>query len=192
MKFWIKRHIPLFLFIICLLVLALELNTAQKQENQKDIQEQAIAINIEVPTRVYDGNKFVDNLSIKDFVIYEDGKKQKVDAVYLIKERAIKRKEIVEEEDLTKKEELEKKVSPEEQRHFIFVFDLLEYLPQINEVIDYFFQNVMQPSDTVQVFTPVGNYRLTPESIKAKTKIEMADSLKNIVKKNEGQRFETH
>lgn len=184
MKIKIKGHIPVFLFTMCTFVFALELNTAQKQENQKKIQEQAIAINIEVPVRVYDGNKFVENLTIKDFVIYEDGKKQNIDAVYLMKERAIKRKEIVERETVPKEEELEEKVVPEEQRHFIFVFELLEYLPQINEVIDYFFQNVLQPSDAVQVLTPVGNYRLTPESIKEKTKEEMADSLKSLCKKD--------
>jgi len=137
-----------------------------------------------VPVRVYDGNKFVDNLNIKDFVIYEDGKKQEVDAVYLIKERAIKRKESVEEKTIPKKEEIEKRFAPEEQRHFVFVFELLEYLPQINEVIDYFFQNVMKPTDAARVITPVGSYRLTPESLKTKTKYQMADSLKNIVRKD--------
>lgn len=35
--------------------------------------EQAIAINIEVPVRVFEGDEFVDNLSIKDFEVYEDG-----------------------------------------------------------------------------------------------------------------------
>lgn len=150
----------------------------------QEIQEKATAINIEVPVRVYDGNKFVDDLTIKDFIIYEDGKKQEIDAVYLIKERAIERKEIVEEEAMPIQKEVEKKFAPEEQRHFIFVFELLEYLPQINEVIDYFFQNVMQASDAVQVLTPVSIYRLTPESFKIKTKQHMAESLKNILKKD--------
>ena len=169
-------------FIIGVLLLILFLPGQEIQE--QEIQEKATAINIEEPVRVFDGNKFVDNLNIKDFVIYEDGKKQKIDAVYLMKERVIERKEIVEEKDIATKEEIEEKVAPEEPRHFIFVFELLEYLPQINEVIEYFFQNVLRPSDTVQVLTPVGNYRLTPESIKEKTKTEMADSLRNIVKKD--------
>ena len=147
----------------------------------QEIQEKATAINIEVPVRVYDGNKFVENLNIKDFVIYEDGKKQKVDAVYLIKERAIKRKESVE-EAIPKQQESEKRFAPEEQRHFVFVFELLEYLPQINEIIDYFFQDVMQPSDSVRIITPVGSYRLTPESLK--TKQDLAASLKSVVKKD--------
>jgi len=141
----------------------------------QEIQEKATAVNIEVPVRVYDGNKFVGNLTIEDFIIYEDGEKQEIDAVYLIKERAIQRKESVEEETIPRQEKMEKRFAPEEQRHFIFVFELLEYLPQINEVIDYFFQNVMQPSDAVRIITPVGSYRLTPESLKTNTKQDMAE-----------------
>jgi uncharacterized membrane protein len=171
----IKRCIPLFLLDFCLLIPVSFLNTAQEQEKQQEIQEQAIAVNIEVPVRVYDGNKFVENLTIKDFVIYEDGKKQDIDVVYLIKERAIERKESVEEETVPKKKEMEKKFAPQEQRHFVFVFELLEYLPQINDVIDYFFQNVMQPSDAVNVITPVSSYRLTPESLQTKTKDQIAE-----------------
>jgi len=184
MKINIERCIPLLLLAICLLIPASNLNTAQEQEKDQKIQEQAIAVNIEVPVRVYDGNKFVEDLTIKDFVIYEDGKKQDIDAVYLIKERAIQRKESVEEEAIPEQEKKEEKFAPDEQRHFVFVFELLEYLPQINDVIDYFFQNVMQASDAVRVLTPVSIYRLTPESLKTKTKDQMAESLKNIVKKD--------
>ena len=184
MKINIERCIPLLFLAICLLIPASNLNTAQEQEKDQKIQEQAIAVNIEVPVRVYDGNKFVEDLTIKDFVIYEDGKKQDIDAVYLIKERAIQRKESVEEEAIPEQEKKEEKFAPDEQRHFVFVFELLEYLPQINDVIDYFFQNVMQASDAVRVLTPVSIYRLTPESLKTKTKDQMAESLKNIVKKD--------
>jgi hypothetical protein len=42
----------------------------------------------------------------------------------------------------------------------------------------------MQPSDAVRIITPVGSYRLTPESLKTKTKHQMVGSLKNICKKD--------
>lgn len=176
--------ITILSFILFFPFLMLESNTVQEQEKEQEIQEEAIAVNIEVPVRVYDGNKFVDDLTIKDFIIYEDGKKQDIDAVYLIKERAIERKESMGEEDLAKKQKTEEKFASQEKRHFVFVFELLEYLPQINEVIEYFFHNVMQPSDAVRVVTPVGSYRLSPESLQTKTRQEMADSLKTIVKKD--------
>ena len=53
----------------------------------QQIQEQSVVINVEIPTRVFDGNTFVDNLTIDDFEIYEDGKLQKLDAIYLIKKK---------------------------------------------------------------------------------------------------------
>jgi len=36
----------------------------------QQVQEEAIAINIEVPVRVHDGNKFIENLAIGDFEIH--------------------------------------------------------------------------------------------------------------------------
>jgi len=50
----------------------------------QEIQEEAVAINIEVPVRVFKGKTFIDNLTIEDFEIYEDGILQKTEAVYLI------------------------------------------------------------------------------------------------------------
>jgi VWFA-related protein len=152
----------------------------------QEIQEKATAINIEVPVRVYDGNRFVENLTIKDFELYEDGVIQDIDAVYLIKERTIKRKESFEKQELIPEEDIEKKFAPEEPRHFFLVFELLDYTPQIKEVADYFFHNVIQPEDTLQVMTPVKTYRLKAESFKKKTKEEMGKALWNIVKKDVG------
>ena len=73
-------------FIIGLLVLILFLSG-------QEIQEKATAINIEVPVRVFYKNKFIDNLTINDFEVFEDGKLQKIEAVYLIQERQVKREE---------------------------------------------------------------------------------------------------
>ena len=39
----------------------------------QEIQEEAIAINIEVPVRVYNGNTFVKGLRINDFEVFEEG-----------------------------------------------------------------------------------------------------------------------
>ena len=44
----------------------------------QEIQHDAIAINIEVPVRVFKGKTFIDNLSIDDFEIYEEGVLQKI------------------------------------------------------------------------------------------------------------------
>jgi VWFA-related protein len=179
MKMWRGEKLKKGTFIIGILFLILF--TAGQE-----IQEEAIAINIEVPVRVYDGNKFVENLTIEDFELYEDAVLQKIDAVYLIKERTIKRKESVEKEELVKEENIEKKFAPKEPRHFFIVFELLDYTPQIKGIADYFFQNIIQPEDTLQIMTPVKTYRLKAESFKKKTKEEMGKALWSIVKKDVG------
>ena len=60
---------------------------------QETLIETSLVLNIEVPVRVFNGGKFVDNLKIKDFELWEDGIKQKIEAVYLIKKNTIHRKE---------------------------------------------------------------------------------------------------
>ena len=52
----------------------------------QEIQHEAVAINIEVPVRVFKGDMFIDNLTIDDFELYENGKLQEIEAVYLIKD----------------------------------------------------------------------------------------------------------
>ena len=86
----------------------------------QEIQHETIVVNIEVPVRVFDRGKFVDNLTIDDFEVYEDGKLQEIVAVYLIKKTTIERKEEVTEEKFT----------PEVSRNFIFVFEMREYFPK--------------------------------------------------------------
>ena len=49
----------------------------------QEIQHEAVAINIEVPVRVFKGDTFIDNLTINDFELHEDGKLQAIEAVYL-------------------------------------------------------------------------------------------------------------
>ncbi|UCE21357.1 MAG: hypothetical protein JSV46_03790, partial [Candidatus Aminicenantes bacterium] len=74
--------------------------------------EDSIVINVEVPVRVFDGGKFVDNLGIDDFEVFEDGVPQKIVAVYEINKKTI-----------TRKEE-KKEFKPETSRHFYLFFQI--------------------------------------------------------------------
>ena len=108
----------------------------------KEIQEEAIAVNIEVPVRVFKGNTFVGNLSIDDFEVYEEGVLQEIEAVYLINKTSI-----------AKKSEEKKKFSPETSRNFYLFFEITEYTPKVGDAIDYFIQNVILPTDNLVVIT---------------------------------------
>lgn len=134
----------------------LSLSSGQLQDLK--IQHEAIAINIEVPVRVFKGDTFIDYLSLSDFELYEDGKPQTIEAVYLIKKTSIEKEEM-------DKEEAKKIYRPEVSRYFVFVFALYEYLPKINEILDYFFDEVYLPGDTLNIATPVKTYNLNPRAI---------------------------
>jgi VWFA-related protein len=113
----------------------------------QEIQEKAAAINIEVPVRVFKGNKFIDNLTIDDFEVFEDGKLQKIEAVYLIQERQVKR------------EESEKHFFPEaKKRNFVLIFEMMRYSKNVGEGVDYFIKNVIMPGDSLILITPMERY----------------------------------
>ncbi len=70
----------------------------------QEIQHEAIAINIEVPVRVFKGDTFIDNLTVDDFEVYEEGVIQTVEAVYFIRKTEIIKKEIKKEDEAIKEE----------------------------------------------------------------------------------------
>ncbi|MFH2041171.1 MAG: hypothetical protein ABIJ35_01490, partial [Acidobacteriota bacterium] len=99
---------------------------------KQDIQHEAVAVNIEVPVRVYSKGDVIDNLKIEDFELYDDGKLQKIDALYFLKHSEITRME--------SREELPDNlpvIQPDTQRHFVLIFQMMKYLPEVGEALDY-------------------------------------------------------
>jgi len=140
--------------------------------SSQQIQEESIVINVEVPARVFKGNTIVDSLTIEDFEVYEDGKLQKIEAVYLIKKKSIERKEE------------KKRFAPQTARNFFLWFEISEYMPRLREAIDYFFDNVFFPGDNLIVITPLKTYNLKDQALKVKSREEVADKLIGIIRKD--------
>lgn len=145
----------------------------------QEIQEKATAVNIEVPVRMFEGNKFVENLGIDNFEIYEDGVLQKIEAAYLIKKTGRERHQ-----ELIEDEQSIKKFTPRINRNFILVFESTEYIPKTGEAGEYFFENILQSDDTLLVVTPAKSYRFNNRSFKNYSRIEMATQLKNKLRKH--------
>lgn len=61
--------------------------------SQQIFKEESFVINVEVTARVFKGGMFVDDLTINDFQVFEEGIPQKIEAVYLVKKRTIERSE---------------------------------------------------------------------------------------------------
>jgi VWFA-related protein len=136
-------------------------------------------INIEVPVRVFKGSTFVDNLTINDFEVYEDGKLQKIEAVYLIKKTNIES-----EETLLEKKEARKKFAPEVSRNFVLMFEITDYLPKLKEALEYFFENVIAPGDTLMVVTPVKSYKFNKKALEIAPRHEIAKRLNEMLRKD--------
>ena len=134
-------------------------------------------VNIEVPVRVYRGDRFVDDLSIDDFEITEDGKPQRIEAVYLIRKTEIKKSEGRSAPALK---------PPVESRHFVLFFEMDEYLSEVNKVLENFFGEVVQPLDTVWIVTPKNNIQLKKDALNSVARKTIAEQLKSRLRRDIG------
>ena len=145
----------------------------------QELQHEAIAVNIEVPVRVFTKGKFVEALSIDDFEVYEDGLLQRIEALYLVKKTVIEREET----------ELDKKMGrriylPEVSRTFVLVFEMMDYFPQVEETLTYFFENVFLPDDFLYVVTPQKTYSFKKEFLDRTPTEVIVDQLKEKLSKD--------
>ncbi len=138
----------------------------------QELSHDTLVVNIEVPVRVYKGGKFIDSITIDDFEVYEDGKLQKTEAVYLIKKKYIERKEE------------KKRFAPQTSRSFYLLFEVTEYTPRMGDALNYFIQDVLASGDNLQIVTPVKTYRVKSERLKIIPKELIANQLKEILKRD--------
>lgn len=152
-------------FIIGVLVLGLTLFG-------QEITHESLVINIEIPVRVYQGKTFIDNLTIDDFEVFEDGVPQKIEAVYLVKKTDIERREE------------NKRFSPKTSRNFYLLFEVNEYTARMGKAVDYFIHTVLFSGDNLVVVTPMKTYRMKPEVLDTMPRDEVADRLKGILRRD--------
>jgi VWFA-related protein len=140
----------------------------QSQTLQYDVR----VVNIEVPVRVFDGDFFVENLTIDDFEVYENGVPQKLQAIYLIKKSAVERRE-------------EKTpFAPKTDRNFFLFFQIYAYHPKIEDAVRYFVGDILKPGDSLTVVTSIRPYHLKKEWIEKSSKDEIARQLVGLVKRD--------
>jgi len=128
--------------------------------------------NIEVPVRVFINQQFVDNLTIDDFEIYENGIPQKIEALYLANKNSIARQQEL------------KAFSPQTARHYFLLFQIIEYNPKLEASIDYFFKNVLLPQDTLTLMTPQKNYHLSSEALQKKKREDISKEMLKLLRKD--------
>ncbi len=140
--------------------------------HSQEISEEAFVVNVEVPVRVYKGGLFVDNLTIDDFEIFENGVPQKIEAVYLVKKRTIERRQE------------KKRFAPQISRNFFLFFEISDYTPKIGDAVDYFIHKVVIPGDKLIIVSPMKTYRMTAEAFEFYSKDALASQLKQILRRD--------
>lgn len=166
-----EMRIPLMLEGYCLLIICAA--PLAGQTGSPPQQHESVVVNIEVPVRVMKKNAFVDGLTLADFEVFENGVRQNIEAVYLIRDKRILREE---------KAAGAAPPPPRSARHYILYLDLKEYLPKIGDALDYFFSDVIGPEDTLFVVTPVKTYRFKSEALSRVPRPRIAERLKDKLK----------
>jgi len=138
----------------------------------QQVAEESMVINIEVPVRVFQGDAFVNTLTIKDFEVLEDGVPQTLEAVYLVNKRSIERSEE------------KRRFAPDTERNFYLFFEISDYSSRLGEAVEYFVQNVLFPGDVLTIVTPVKTYRMRSSALEHKTREEIVEQLKGILRKD--------
>jgi hypothetical protein len=138
----------------------------------QQIKEESLVINIEVPVRVYKDHTFVDNLSLDDFEVLENGVPQRIEAVYLIKKRTVERSEE------------KRRFTPVTQRNFYLFFEITEYDPKLEHAVDYFIHNVVVPTDNLVIVTPMKTYRMKSKTFKVMPRNKVVEQLIGILRKD--------
>jgi len=138
----------------------------------QEVTHETLVINIEVPVRVFKGNQFIDNLTIDDFELYENGKLQKLEAVYLIRKKDIERKDE------------KKEFSPDTTRTFYLFFEITDYSPRLRDAMGYFMQNILGPEDSLFISTPMKTYEMSSKALKFKSKEAIVDDLIGVLRRD--------
>lgn len=138
----------------------------------QQIKEESLVINIEVPVRVYKDHTFVDNLSLDDFEVLENGVPQRIEAVYLIKKRTVERSEE------------KRRFTPVTQRNFYLFFEITEYDPRLEQAVDYFIHNVVVPTDNLTIVTPMKTYRMKSKTFSIMSRNKVVQQLIGILRKD--------
>jgi hypothetical protein len=122
--------------------------------------------------RVYDGNTFVPDLTLKDFVVLEAGFAVEPTALLYVRKDAIER------------QEGSMDVLPNLSRQITLLFRMSDYSKKIAEGLDAFFKTELLPSDTLEIQTPMKNYRLSPDSLASKPRDVLAKELSELIRKD--------
>lgn len=138
-------------------------------QEQKKITETVHVRNIEIPVRVFKGTQLVGGLKKKDFILYVNGKKKKINGFFEI------RKKLEVNTPNIPSQEIKNIKRP---RFFTLIFNINDYHQELKSLIEFFLTNIIRPNDRIMAIT---NHYIFPEWVvesPEKTKNEIIDIIK--------------
>lgn len=127
---------------------------------------------VEVRVRVTSGGRFLDDLSLADFSLVEDGKAQTLGSLALVRNGQVMRQEGI----------AGVRVPP--ARTYTLLFQLVDWDPKLTEAVDYLFGSVVKPGDSLALVTPFKPYHLQRDALAQRTKEELSKSMKDVLRKD--------
>ena len=146
--------------------------SADPGQQAAPLQHEVSVVNIEIPVRVYDGDRFVEGLTIDDFQVFEDDVPQTIAALYEIRGAALERREE------------RQAFRPNTGRNFFLFFQVYKPDPKTGEGIDYFVRNVLRPGDDLTVVTSMKTYHLKKNLLAESSKERISEQLAELVRRD--------
>jgi len=126
----VLKTMIILLFVLFLMFDVLQV-MGQESETKPEVEEEVKVVNVEVPVRVFYKGKPVDNLTIADFKLYENKKKQTISSLNIVR----------------RKIEVENK----NPRYFVFLFHAYHLNDQFREGVRNIFDNILMKEDALMV-----------------------------------------
>jgi hypothetical protein len=136
------------------------------------LQHEARVVNVAVPVRVFQGNRFVDSLAIGDFEVTDNGQPRKLEAVYLVKKANIERREET------------RKFAPRTARNFFLFFELGEFEPRLLEALEYFVTTAIIPGDELTLVTPMKTYKVNSRAFERANRHKVYEDIVALVRRD--------
>jgi hypothetical protein len=126
----------------------------------------------ELRVHVTAGGRFVDDLTLADFAVLEDGRALPVSALSIVRGGQFARREG------------EGSIPVSLERSYTLLFQIMDWDPALATAVDYLFSSVLIPGDAVALVTPFQPYHLQRDALSQRPKAELQKSMKDVLRKD--------
>jgi len=127
---------------------------------------------IEVRVHVSAGGAFQEDLKLEEFTLLEDGWPQSIRSLALVRGGNVTRREG------------DEAAAPALERHYILLFQAVDWDPKLAQVIDYLFGSILKPGDAMMLITPFKPYQLQKDALAVKSKAALSAGMEEVLRKD--------